>query len=214
LTASLTAKTTSYVHALIRDGAAFDYEKWLDTPEAKQQVLSGESSEPSSPISSSEKQRPIHAGAATRPTNSPPPARHESDRGKAVKRGRNSLGQRLRAISRSWDESQEMHGRDAVYSYLGPVFGLVTYCQSRKQVDRLVRRAQQYAGVTANRNADPFPAVIQATAGDAIDAKTRSKWSRALRYATQFKKRGSLRSFIKTKGGINACASAFAASRQ
>jgi hypothetical protein len=44
-----------------------------------------------------------------------------------------------------------------------------------------------------------------------VDAKTRSKWSRVLRYAAKFKPPSeSLKSFIKRRGGLNACAHQFA----
>jgi hypothetical protein len=43
------------------------------------------------------------------------------------------------------------------------------------------------------------------------DAKTRSKWSRVLRYALKAKPIGqSLTEFIKSNGGINECARKFA----
>ena len=40
-----------------------------------------------------------------------------------------------------------------------------------------------------------------------LDAKTRSKWSRVLRYAARAKPAGQrLTDFVKSKGGINECA--------
>lgn len=58
---------------------------------------------------------------------------------------------------------------------------------------------------------DPFSAVIMCTAQTAKgDRRTVSKWSRALRYAAQFKKEAvSLRDFVKCGGGINACAASW-----
>ena len=44
-----------------------------------------------------------------------------------------------------------------------------------------------------------------------VDERTRSKWSRVLRYATEFKDlKEPLRDFIRRKGGLNACAARFA----
>jgi hypothetical protein len=59
---------------------------------------------------------------------------------------------------------------------------------------------------------EPFGIVIFCTADREIaDAKTRSKWSRVLRYALKAKPIGqSLTEFIKSNGGINECARKFA----
>ena len=58
---------------------------------------------------------------------------------------------------------------------------------------------------------DPFAAVIRCTADPAKgDKRTRSKWSRALRYAAAYKPNSDpLDQFIRRKGGINACAARF-----
>jgi hypothetical protein len=58
---------------------------------------------------------------------------------------------------------------------------------------------------------EPFAAVIRCTADPAkIDKRTRSKWSRALRYALAYKSCSErLDQFIKRKGGINECAARF-----
>ena len=59
---------------------------------------------------------------------------------------------------------------------------------------------------------EPFAAVIRCTADPAkVDKRTRSKWSRMLRYALAYKHIAEpLNNFIKRKGGINNCASRFA----
>ena len=58
---------------------------------------------------------------------------------------------------------------------------------------------------------EPFAAVIFCTADrKKVDYRTRSKWSRVLRYTAEFKDPGEpLRDFIKRKGGINKCAARF-----
>jgi hypothetical protein len=44
-----------------------------------------------------------------------------------------------------------------------------------------------------------------------VDRRTRSKWSRVLRYADEFKGQAEpLRDFIQRKGGINKCAARYA----
>jgi hypothetical protein len=58
---------------------------------------------------------------------------------------------------------------------------------------------------------DPFAAVIRCTADPAkADKRTRSKWSRVMRYAAACKPNSEpLDRFIHRKGGINACANRF-----
>jgi hypothetical protein len=58
---------------------------------------------------------------------------------------------------------------------------------------------------------DPFAAFIRCTADPAkADKRTRSKWSRVMRYAAEHKLNSEpLDRFVKRKGGINACAARF-----
>jgi hypothetical protein len=58
---------------------------------------------------------------------------------------------------------------------------------------------------------DPFAAIIRCTADPAkADKRTRSKWSRLMRYAAMYKPDPEpLAQFIQRKRGINACASRY-----
>jgi hypothetical protein len=58
---------------------------------------------------------------------------------------------------------------------------------------------------------EPFAAIILCTADPAkVDKRTRSKWSRALRYAAEYKPVAEpLAAFVQRKGGINKCAARF-----
>jgi hypothetical protein len=58
---------------------------------------------------------------------------------------------------------------------------------------------------------DPFAAVIMCTADPAkADKRTRSKWSRVMRYAAVYKPDSEpLGQFIRRRGGINKCAACF-----
>ena len=64
-------------------------------------------------------------------------------------------------------------------------------------------RALHLRGHKSVREPEPFAAVILCTSDpDKVDDRTRSKWSRVLRYAAEFKDLDeSLRDFIKRKGG-------------
>ena len=78
-----------------------------------------------------------------------------------------------------------------------------------------VERAQKALRLHNMRPTDhdePFAAIIRCTADPAkVDKRTRSKWSRVLRYALKYKSNSEpLDQFIKRKGGINKCASRFA----
>jgi hypothetical protein len=61
---------------------------------------------------------------------------------------------------------------------------------------------------------DPFASIIRCTADPAkADKRTRSKWSRVMRYAAAYKADTEpLDQFIRRKGGINACAARFSRS--
>jgi hypothetical protein len=58
---------------------------------------------------------------------------------------------------------------------------------------------------------EPFPAVILCTADrEKVDKRTRSKWSRVMRYAAEYTTNAEpLAAFVRRKGGINKCAARF-----
>ena len=114
------------------------------------------------------------------------------------------------AVARSaWIGYRSTRKRDAVYPYLSAVFGIVGRW---KKQHRAKARSQQALAAAKGRDAirarEPFSVVIFCTSDPCkVDAKTRSKWSRALRYAEQFKPDSQgLAQFMKNKGGINECA--------
>ena len=84
--------------------------------------------------------------------------------------------------------------------------------QEGKAINRALR-ALHLRGHNSIREPEPFAAVILCTADpDKVDERTRSKWSRVLRYAAIQKGLNEpLAAFIKRKGGINECAARFAA---
>ena len=73
-------------------------------------------------------------------------------------------------------------------------------------------RALHLRGHSSAREAEPFATLILGTSDhDKVDDRTRSKWSRVLRCAAEFKDPDEpLRDFITRKGGINECAAQFA----
>jgi hypothetical protein len=124
-----------------------------------------------------------------------------------AKRVRQSFGQRLGKVSDAWERFQDVRGRDAVYGYLSAVFALVKRYGGRRRTKRLVHRAFKFAGLPLDKHADPFSAVIRCTSDGKPDSKTISKWARALRYVARVKKPPHrVTAFMKSRGGVNACA--------
>ena len=118
----------------------------------------------------------------------------------------------LLRLQNEWETFQSTNARDAVYQYLTAVFDLVSWwSQEGRAVDR-AHRALHLRGHHSVREPEAFATIIRCTSDPAkVDDRTRSKWSRVLRYAAEYKDRDEpLRDFIKGKGGINECASRFA----
>jgi hypothetical protein len=92
------------------------------------------------------------------------------------------------------------------------VFDLVAWWTADGRALERARWALRLQNEAASPCNEPFAAVIRCTADPAkVDKRTRSKWSRVLRYALAYKAHSEpLDQFIKRKGGINACASLFA----
>jgi len=117
----------------------------------------------------------------------------------------------LDRLQNEWETVQASRDRDAIYQYLTAVFELVSWwAQEGRAVDR-ARRALHLRGYSSVSQPEAFATIIRCTSDPAkVDDRTRSKWSRVLRYAAQFKDLAEpLGDFIKRKGGINKCAARF-----
>jgi hypothetical protein len=220
----LTGRTAKYVEAMIREGDDFDYSRWLrgiQQEEAQRKSVAVSTSvQPIAP-------RPGHpAKIAKNPSQfsgskTAGKGEHKSavrraiqetgHRPKRVDKPRKSLRHRLGDVCNAWDDFQENRRRDAVYGYLRAVFSIVKHYNGRRQTKKLIRRAYKFAGLSIDTNADPFAVVIRCTCEHKLDNKTISKFSRALRFVARFKKpRHRLMTFMKNRGGINACAERYA----
>jgi hypothetical protein len=121
--------------------------------------------------------------------------------------------ERLRGI---WEDCQASRDRSAIYAYLTAVYGLVAWWTAEgREIDR-VRRALRLQRLAVSDRENPFAAVIRCTADPAKAGKrTRSKWSRVMRYAAACKLDFEpVDQSIRRKGGINACASRFTRRRR
>ena len=112
----------------------------------------------------------------------------------------------------AWREFQSTRERDAIYQYLTTVFEIVSRWKKERRAKVGSMRAlaaTKHPG--AIRIQEPFAIVIFCTSDPrTVDARTRNKWARALRYAEEFKPNAQgLAQFIRSMGGINGCAEQF-----
>jgi hypothetical protein len=123
-----------------------------------------------------------------------------------------ALRQDLTRVRNSWDDCQARRDRNAIYGYLTAVFDLVMWWAAEDRAVSRARWALQIQGADLPTTDEPFAAIILCTADrEKVDKRTRSKWSRVLRYAAEYKTNGEpLATFIQRKGGINKCAARFA----
>jgi len=122
-----------------------------------------------------------------------------------------ALRQDLDRLRGAWDDAQANRDRNAIYGYPRAVYGLVAvWAAEGREADR-ARRALRLVRLEVTDREDAFAAVIRCTADLAkADKRTRSKWSRVMRYAAAYKADSeALEQFIQRKGGINACAARF-----
>jgi hypothetical protein len=122
-----------------------------------------------------------------------------------------ALRRDLERIRNAWDDCQGSRDRNAIYVYLKAVHGLVTWWTAEGREIERARRALCLQRLEVSEREDPFAAIIRCTADPAkADKRTRSKWSRVMRYAAVYKPNSEqLDRFIQRKGGINACAARF-----
>jgi hypothetical protein len=123
-----------------------------------------------------------------------------------------ALKQDLMRVRNAWDGSQARRERDAIYIFLTAVFELVAWWMAENRALERAQKALRLRHIIPSDHDEPFAAIIRCTADPAkVDKRTRSKWSRALRWALEQEIPSEpLVRFIKRKGGINECAAKFA----
>jgi hypothetical protein len=119
-----------------------------------------------------------------------------------------AIKQDLLRVRNAWEESQASRERDAIYTYLNAVFDLVAWWAAENRALDRAHWALRLRRICPFDGEEPFASIIRCTADPAkVDKRTRSKWSRALRYALPKKPSSEpLDQFMKRKGGINECA--------
>jgi hypothetical protein len=119
-----------------------------------------------------------------------------------------ALKQDLLRVQSAWEDAQGSRERDAIYGFLAAVFDLVAWWAAEHCAIERAQKALRLRRIIPTDHDEPFAAIIRCTADPAkVDKRTRSKWSRALRYVLACKTPSEpLDQFIKRKGGINRCA--------
>jgi hypothetical protein len=211
-------RTAKYVEAMVREG--FDYNEWLkevreEEAEAKRVDAAGASGELvaaqiANPIKTSDRQlaRANPALSLIPKTLLRTRRRHQEAQSKTPKA---RLTRWLEKVRRASGEFQGSRRRDGVYEYLTAVFAIVMHYKVRRRTNRLLRHAFAFANLQFDRDRDAFSTVVRCTCGNAVDAKTISKYARALRFAAACKRpQTSLKRFMKKMGGLNTCAGLYA----
>jgi hypothetical protein len=122
-----------------------------------------------------------------------------------------AIRQDIKRIRGIWGKCQRRRRRDAIYGYLTAVYNLVTWWAAEGRDVERARRALRSRLLDVPEREDSFAAIIRCTADPArVDKRTRSKWSRVMRYATAHKDDAEpFQQFVERKGGINRCAARY-----
>jgi hypothetical protein len=122
-----------------------------------------------------------------------------------------ALRQDLERVRTAWEDAQATRDRNAIYGYLTAVYDLGAWWTAEGREIHRARQALRLQRLQVSDREDPFAAIIRCTADPAkADKRTRSKWSRVMRYAAMYRGASEpLDHFIRRKGGINACAARF-----
>jgi hypothetical protein len=101
-------------------------------------------------------------------------------------------------------------GRFAFYDYLAAALELYVQLRRRNEAKPTARRIAKLFGLRKSNRAHPIRTIIDATS--TADLKTRSRWTRALKYAWRERKTWKdFVSFLRENGGPAGCAEQFAA---
>jgi hypothetical protein len=119
-----------------------------------------------------------------------------------------ALQQDLTRVRSAWEDCQATRARNAIYGYLSAVFDLVAWWAAENRALERARKALWLRNIWPSDHDEPFAAIILCTSDPGkVDKRTRSKWSRVLRYAAEYKTSAEpFAGFVRRKGGITASA--------
>lgn len=124
-----------------------------------------------------------------------------------------ALKANLSRLEDEFETYRNTRDRVGIFGYLSVVYELVSWwAHERKALEYARRALSAQSRQPVPKIADPFAAVIFCTADpEKVDYRMRSKWSRVLRYAADFKELDEpLADFVKRRGGLNKCATRYA----
>src|SRR5437016_4026056 len=99
-----------------------------------------------------------------------------------------ALRQDLLRVRNAWEECQASRDRNAIYGYLSAVFDLVMWWKAEDRAISRARWALRLHNIWPSDHDEPFAAIILCTSDRSkVDKRTRSKWSRVMRYAAEYK---------------------------
>jgi hypothetical protein len=113
----------------------------------------------------------------------------------------------LAIVRAAWRKYQSVADREGVYTYLTSVYALAATWSRKNRARSQARRALGLARHPIKMALEPTAIIIFCTADPAkVDGRTRSRWSRLLRYAAAHNTPPrSLAAFVKGHGGVNRC---------
>jgi hypothetical protein len=122
-----------------------------------------------------------------------------------------------RQLRKTIDDLRELEGkcfasrsRFAFYDYLAAVFEFYVQLRRRNEAKPSARRIAKLFGLRSQKRTHPIRVIIDATS--TADIKTRSRWTRALKYAWHERKTWKdFVSFLRENGGPAGCAEQYAA---
>jgi hypothetical protein len=118
-----------------------------------------------------------------------------------------ALMRELKSVRGAWQSYRSLRRRDSVYQYLEAVGSLVTKWLKEGTARWNAERCVRLHKLTMMKDPDPFATVISCTSDPSeVDSKTRSKWTRALRFGSRKPSSQTLAAFMRKCGGINNCA--------
>lgn len=114
--------------------------------------------------------------------------------------------QLLRMKERKWRKAGR---KRALYRYLETVFGLYTAWKEDDVARYAANRIAKLSGLRTQPKRHPIRAIIDATSG--TDRRSKSRWTRALRFAWRERKQwNSLSGCLRANGGIAGAATKWA----
>jgi hypothetical protein len=130
--------------------------------------------------------------------------------GKSLMSTRMKIANEVAKTRRAWRAYNSSRRRNAVYEFLTAVAAVVDcWKKERRLRDSVNLTRNLHQGSVRIWTDDPFLTIIDCAAKQ-TDAKARSKWATALRFAAANRDENeSIENFMRRKGGINECAAQY-----